>query len=76
MSTVFVGTGSTDGQWKLIAGSTAIGAGVNGEDCGMFGGSNSYVLSGLPAIPAIYFFTAPAEGGNQLPVKIKVKSNK
>jgi hypothetical protein len=73
---VFVGTGSTDGQWQLKPGSPAIGAGVGGVDCGMFGGDSPYVLSGIPSIPTIYFFNAPLEGGNQLPVQIKIKSNK
>jgi hypothetical protein len=54
MADVFVGVGSTDGKWQLKEGSPAIGAGVNGEDCGMFGGSRPYVLSGIPAIPSIY----------------------
>lgn len=54
MANVFVGVGSTDGKWQLKEGSPAIGAGVNGEDCGMFGGSRPYVLSGIPAIPSIY----------------------
>jgi hypothetical protein len=47
---------SSDGRYQLKAGSPAIGAGSNGEDCGMFGGNDPYVLSGLPAIPAIYYF--------------------
>jgi len=78
MTTVFVGTGSTDGKWQLAPGSPAIGAGVNGEDCGMFGGDDSYVLSGLPNIPAIYFFDAPISGSNidGLPVHVKIKSHK
>ena len=74
---LFVGTGSTDGQWQLKQGSLAIGAGVDGVDCGMFGGVTPYVLSGLPSIPAIYFFDAPSAGSNSkgLPIHIKVKSH-
>lgn len=76
MSTVFVGTGSTDGQWQLAAGSPAIGAGFNGVDCGMFGGPTPYVLSGIPSIPSIYIFDAPAIGSTAggLPVRLSVKS--
>ena len=76
MSTVFVG-GSTDGRWQLAPGSPAIGAGINGEDVGMFGGDDAYVLSGLPAIPAIYFFNAPLSGSSSqgLPVHVKIKSH-
>ena len=76
MSSVFIGTGSTDGQWKLKAGSPAIAAGLSGEDCGMFGGSDPYILSGIPTIPAIFFFAAPRSGSATLPVHIKIKSNK
>jgi hypothetical protein len=78
MGTVFVASGSTDGQWQLAAGSPAIGAGLSGEDCGMFGGPDPYVLSGIPNIPSIYYFTAPtsASEATGLPVHIKVKSNK
>jgi hypothetical protein len=78
MNTVFIGTGSTDGIWQLATGSPAIGAGVSGEDCGMFGGADPYILSGLPAFPAIYFFVAPAaaSGMEGLPVQVKIKSHK
>ena len=79
MTTVFVGSAtnpSTDGQWQLKNGSPAKGAGMNGVDCGMFGGSDPYVLSGVPDIPAIYFFEAPdgASTTNGLPVHVKIKS--
>lgn len=77
MNTVFLLSGSTDGQWQLKSGSPAIGAGLSGEDCGMFGGTTPYILSGLPAIPTIYFFVAPgsASGSQGLQVQIKAKSN-
>lgn len=77
MSTVFINTGSRDGKYRLKTGSPAIGAGVNGEDVGMFGGINPYVLSGVPPIPSIYFFSAPFGSSVQgLPVRVKIKSNK
>jgi hypothetical protein len=72
----FLGFGSNDGQWKLKAGSPAIGAGYNGEDCGIFGGFDPYILSGIPTIPSIYFFAAPSSGSGTLPVHVKIKSNK
>jgi hypothetical protein len=67
---------STDGKWQLKAGSPAIGAGENGEDCGAFGGTSPYVLSGLPAVPHIYEAIVPTSGSaaSGLPVIIKVKS--
>lgn len=78
MTNVFLGaTGnSTDSQWQLKVGSPAIGAGVGGVDCGMFGGTFPYVLSGIPAIPAIYFHEQIIDNVNQqLNVTIKAKSH-
>lgn len=68
LDNVFVGyssgTGfSSDGRYKLKAGSPAIGAGsLNGGtiDCGAFGGPTPYVLSGMPSIPSIYVLTVPS----------------
>ena len=54
MNTVFRYTGSSDAQYKLKAGSPAIGAGYGGVDCGIFGGAYPYVLSGMPTVPAIW----------------------
>ena len=82
MATVFESTGSYDAYFKLKAGSPAIGAGYGSTaqtpvDCGMFGGSGSYVLSGIPAIPSIYFFANQPVGSNSDPidVQVKVRSN-
>ncbi len=78
MTTVFIGTGSLDGQWQLAeSGSPAKGAGFDGQDMGMFGGPSPYVLSGIPAIPSIYSFIAPAIGtaAGGLDVTLKTKSN-
>lgn len=79
ITTVFVGSTSNpsaDGRWQLKNGSPARAAGLNGVDCGIFGGSDPYVLSGIPDIPAIYFFEAPdgASTTNGLPVHVKIKS--
>jgi len=76
MNDVFVMTGSTDGMWQLKPGSPAIGAGLGGIDCGMYGGSTPYKLSGLPAIPAVYFHDQYIDNLNQeLNVSIKTKSH-
>jgi len=79
MVDVFVGvTGqSTDGQWQLKAGSPAIASANNGGDCGIFGDPTPYVLSGMPAIPAVFEINMPASGNNidGIPVTIKVKSH-
>jgi hypothetical protein len=77
MDSVFVGTGSPDGKFMLKSNSPAIGAGLGGTDCGVFGGSNPYVLSGLPAVPYIYEAIIPTSGSTTggLPVQIKIRSN-
>ncbi len=76
MTTVFVGEegNSTDGQYQLKQGSPAIGAGYDGEDCGAFGGATPYILSGLPAIPAIYFFISPAVGSSATGLSVQIKA--
>ena len=76
---------SNDSRWQLTpysvilgAPSPAIGAADDGGDCGIFGGAEPYVLSGLPAVPAIFEFdshlTGTSSGG--LNVNVKVKSHK
>lgn len=75
-SDIFTLSGSGDAQYKLKAGSPAVGAGVAGTDIGAFGGTNPYILSGLPPIPSIYSATIPVYGtAAGLNVKIKAKSN-
>jgi hypothetical protein len=68
---------SVDGKYKLIAGSPAIGAGLNGVDLGMYGGANPYKLSGIPPIPAFYKLTAPSNNatGNPYTITFSVRSN-
>jgi hypothetical protein len=78
MSNVFEGaTGnSTDGQWQLKVSSPADSAGVGGIDCGMFGGTFPYILSGLPGIPSIYQNDQTIDYQNQkINVTISVKSH-
>lgn len=80
MTDVFIDpTGaSSDGMYTLSATSPALAAGYTGEDCGIFGGVDPYVLSGMPEVPAIYFYSAPSTGtqSSGLPVHIKAKSHK
>ena len=82
MTTVFLGTGSYDNFFKLKTGSPAIAAGYGSTaqipvDAGVYGGSTPYVLSGIPAIPSIYFFKNQPVGSNSDPidVQVKVRSN-
>lgn len=75
-NTIFELTGSTDEQYKLKAGSPAIGAGVGGIDCGAFGGMTPYVLSGIPNIPTIYYLnTGTVINNNMLDVNLSTRSN-
>ncbi|NII25325.1 hypothetical protein HB364_09545 [Pseudoflavitalea sp. X16] len=64
MATIYTGTGSFDARCMLKTGSPAIGAGltvgaVTNPDCGAFGGTDPYKLSGIPNIPSIYSLTVP-----------------
>jgi hypothetical protein len=69
---------SDDAKWALKAGSPAIGAGVSGVDCGVFGGVTPYVLSGVPNLPHIYeaAIAGTAYSGIGLSCTIKIKSGK
>jgi hypothetical protein len=66
MTNVYVAgtTGSIDSRVQLKTGSPAIGAGLTvgavvNPDCGAFGATDPYKLSGIPQIPTIYGFTVP-----------------
>jgi len=81
-SSIFVGyptqgSYSNDARYKLSASSPAKGFGVGGVDCGMFGGSNPYVLSGIPSIPAFYYLSAPSINAltNPYTITFSVRSN-
>jgi len=50
---LFVGGESPDAKYLLSENSQAKGAGFDGVDCGIFGGNNPYMISGLPPLPAI-----------------------
>jgi hypothetical protein len=77
---VFVGyptnnASGVDGRWKLSQNSPAKNAGVNGEDCGAFGGLEPYIENGLPAGPIITDVTAPAgaAAGQSITIQVKAK---
>jgi hypothetical protein len=71
------GSNSADGRYRLSTNSVARGAGVNGADCGAFGGDEPYVLSGIPFVPNVYELIVPNSGssGAGLKVTIKAKTN-
>lgn len=78
MSTVFVDyTKYIDNGYILSSGSPAIGAAFGGGDCGIFGTylGNPYILSGMPAIPAIFDATIGTRGTTVIPVTIKAISH-
>ena len=79
MSTVFVDhTSGVDNGLILAPGSPAIGTGFEGVDCGIFGGGNPYVLSGIPTIPSIFEITHTGIGSVATPIQVnfKAKSNR
>ncbi len=66
MANVYVGgtTGSLDSRSALKVGSPAIAAGLTigavvTPDCGAYGATDPYKLSGIPNIPSIYALTVP-----------------
>jgi hypothetical protein len=71
------GITSADAYFKLKANTVAAGYGIDGKDCGAFGGSRPYVLSGLPPIPNFYAVdvTSDATQDGGLKLQLKVKAN-
>jgi hypothetical protein len=67
-------TPAYDGDLVLKAGSPAIGAGIGGVDCGIFGGSSPYKLSGLPPVPLLTKFVSSGIGSNSTPVTITISA--
>ncbi len=73
---------SSDGQWRLKAGSQAIGTGetINSitPDRGAFGTADPYILSGIAPVPTIYSLTVPASvasSATTMPITVSTKSN-
>jgi hypothetical protein len=71
------GITSTDGYYMLKTNSPGKAYSTDLTDCGAFGGSAPYVLSGLPPIPNIYFLqiNQNATQGGGLKINIKAKAN-
>jgi len=71
-------TNSADSLLRLAPNSPAFGAGYDGVDIGMFGGSDPYILSGIPPFPWIYeiemdpVYQAPATS-TDLRVRVRVR---
>lgn len=80
MTGLFIASGTSDGKYKLRAGSAGSNNGSDGTDRGVFGGvvSNRYTLSGLAPIPVIYAIstTGVASPSTGLSVTISAKTIK
>lgn len=78
MTNVFLASGTSDSKWQLSTTSVAKGAGREGQDCGMYGGNDPYILSGMPEIPVITSIVVPSRTNptNGLNVQINIRSNK
>lgn len=76
-------TNSLDSRFVLKAGSPAIGAGLTigsvvSPDCGAFGATDPYKLSGIPNIPSIYSLTVPVSipsGATTMNVTLSTRNN-
>jgi hypothetical protein len=71
-----------DSKWQLAANSIAKGAGLipgtnTPTDCGIYGGTNPYKASGIPAIPAFYKLnsTSPTATTNPYIITFSVRGN-
>ncbi len=72
----FTGDGNyyslSDNVFSVTAGSAAETAAQGGGQCGMFGGTDPYVLSGMPPIPHIYKLESDPAGTNTDPLNVKI----
>ncbi len=75
------GTYSNDALYALAPNSPAKGAGIGPSgpgttDCGIFGGTNPYHLSGIPAVPSFYILTGnPFASTNPYTIYFSVRGN-
>ncbi len=73
---------SNDARYVLSATSPAKNAGIipgtaTATDCGAFGGTNPYKVSGIPSVPSFYKLTSPSSTATSSPYTLtfSVKSN-
>ena len=66
--------GNVETSFQLKSPGLGIATAQNGGDCGMFGGTTPYVLSGMPNVPSVYFYNVPATGSNTNPLNISIKA--
>jgi len=72
----FVNKGSDDAKWQILDSSAAKSGATHGGDCGAFGGSTPYVLSGIPMfLPHITEALVPAKPTDgKISVKLKIEN--
>ncbi|MBS2100018.1 hypothetical protein [Carboxylicivirga linearis] len=73
LNALFVNGDSPDMKYVLSESSFAKGKGHDGSDCGIFGGSTPYVVSGLPTIPVITELETDQAGNLNSGLSIRVK---
>ncbi len=61
-----------DAPFQLAVGSPAIGIGTGGTNAGAFGGSNPYILSGMPSYPVITSYLPSGVGNSATPIQVNV----
>ena len=69
------GSYTSDNKFELLAASPAEGTGNGGVDCGVFGGTQPYILSGIPPIPTIYKFESPNVVTGNFNITVSTRSN-
>jgi len=69
------GSYTSDNRYELLPGSPAEGTGNGGVDCGVYGGTSSYVISGIPPIPTIYKFDSPSVVTGNFNITVSTRSN-
>jgi hypothetical protein len=70
------GSYTFDNRFALTPTSVAKSYGINGEDCGVFDGTNNYKLSGIPKRPIIHEFSIPDVSPTNGQLNIILKARK
>ncbi len=76
LETLFTGngTGGLELSYQLSPTSPARAVGTNGIDCGAFGGTQPYIVSGTPTGPVIYELTAPTTARQNETIQVQIKA--